>query len=67
MYIGVSAFVLNAVVATVVTLVLRAFRVKDTTDATRASDYGADENDPKVVAIEQQQPPLEPELDGRGS
>jgi SSS family solute:Na+ symporter len=66
-YIGVSAFVLNALVAVVVTLVLRLFKVKDTTDATRPSDYGADENDPKVVAIEHRQPPLEPELDSRGS
>jgi hypothetical protein len=41
--------------------------VKDTTDATRPSDYGADENDPKVAAIEQRQPPLEPELDSRGA
>jgi SSS family solute:Na+ symporter len=59
--------VLNALVAVVVTLVLRLFKVKDTTDATRPSDYGADENDPKVAAIEQRQPPLEPELDSRGA
>jgi solute:Na+ symporter, SSS family len=52
-YIGISAFVLNAVVAVVVTLILKAFRVRDTTDATRASDYGADENDPKVVAVDE--------------
>jgi SSS family solute:Na+ symporter len=66
-YIGVSAFVLNAVVAVVVTLVLRLFKVKDTKDATRPSDYGADENDPKVAEIEQRQPPLEPEFDSRGA
>ena len=64
-YIGASAFVLNAVVAVVVTLILRAFKVKDTTDSTRASDYGADETDPKVIAAEDVQPPLHPELDER--
>ncbi|HWU46701.1 MAG TPA: sodium:solute symporter [Humibacter sp.] len=62
-YIGVSAFVVNAVVAVVVTLVLRAFKVADTADATRPSDFGADENDPKVVAIEKVQPPLNPDVD----
>ncbi|QAY58610.1 sodium:solute symporter [Microbacterium protaetiae] len=51
-YIGVSAFVVNAVVAVVITLILRAFKVQDTTDSTRRSDYGADENDPKVKEIE---------------
>jgi len=53
-YIGVSAFVLNAVVAVVLTLILRAARVEDTADATRAGDYGADENDPTVVQIERE-------------
>ncbi|MEQ6897415.1 sodium:solute symporter [Microbacterium sp. KR10-403] len=51
-YIGVSAFVVNALVAVVVTLILRAFKVTDTGDTTKPSDYGADENDPKVVEIE---------------
>ncbi|WEG09987.1 sodium:solute symporter [Microbacterium horticulturae] len=51
-YIGVSAFVVNALVAVVVTLILRAFKVTDTADATKRSDYGADENDPKVIEIE---------------
>nr|WP_274637976.1 sodium:solute symporter [Microbacterium bovistercoris] len=53
-YIGVSAFALNAVVAVVLTLILRAFKVKDTADSTRRSDYGADEDDPKVAEIERQ-------------
>lgn len=53
-YIGVSAFVINAVVAVVVTLVLRAVKVRDTGDATRPSDYGADESDPTVAEIEAQ-------------
>jgi SSS family solute:Na+ symporter len=64
-YIGVSAFVINAVVAAVVTVVLRLLKVRDTADATRPSDYGADENDPKVIELEQSQPPLDPELDAR--
>ncbi|WP_308493445.1 monocarboxylate uptake permease MctP [Microbacterium terrisoli] len=51
-YIGVSAFVVNAVIAVGLTLILRAFKVKDTGDTTRPSDYGADEHDPKVVEIE---------------
>ncbi|WP_290427314.1 hypothetical protein [Microbacterium elymi] len=49
-----SAFALNAVVAVVLTLILRAFKVKDTADSTRRSDYGADEDDPKVAEIERQ-------------
>jgi Na+/proline symporter len=65
-YIGVSAFVVNALVAVVLTLILRAFRVVDTGDVTRPSDFGADENDPKVVAVEKMQPPLDPDLDVRG-
>jgi SSS family solute:Na+ symporter len=55
-YIGVSAFVLNALVAVLGTLLLRAFRVKDSADLTQPSDYGADEDDPKVVRIEEAQP-----------
>ncbi|WP_269467410.1 monocarboxylate uptake permease MctP [Arthrobacter dokdonensis] len=50
-YIAVTAFVLNAVVALVVTLVLRALKVPDGKDITRASDYGADEDDPEVRAF----------------
>ncbi|WP_051191629.1 monocarboxylate uptake permease MctP [Microbacterium luticocti] len=53
-YIGVSAFVINAVVATVLTLILRLAKVVDATDSTRASDYGADEHDPKVIEIEKE-------------
>jgi SSS family solute:Na+ symporter len=52
-YIGVSAFAVNAVVAVVLTLILRAFKVNDSADdVTKRSDYGADENDPKVIEIE---------------
>jgi SSS family solute:Na+ symporter len=51
-YIGISAFVVNAVVTVVLTLILKAVRVKDTSDTTRPSDYGADEDDPKVIDLE---------------
>lgn len=51
-YIAVSAFVLNLVVAVVLTLVFRAFKVPQGVDKTRSSDYGADETDPKVKQIE---------------
>ncbi|GAA4155050.1 sodium:solute symporter family protein [Gryllotalpicola daejeonensis] len=59
-YIGVTAFLLNAVIAVLGTLILRAFRVKDVADQTRPSDFDADENDPKVVEIERSEPLLEP-------
>jgi len=62
-YIGVSAFAINAVVSVVLTLILRAVKVKDSGDATRPSDFGADVDDPKVIAIEKEQPPLDPEVD----
>jgi SSS family solute:Na+ symporter len=51
-YIGVSAFVVNAVVTVVLTLIFRAARVKDTTDGTRPSDHGADEDDATVIDFE---------------
>lgn len=51
-YIGVSAFVINAVVSVGLTLILKAVRLRDTDDATRASDYGADEDDPTIKQIE---------------
>jgi solute:Na+ symporter, SSS family len=59
-YIAVSAFVLNLVVAVVLTLVLRALKVPQGEDKTRRSDYGADETDPKVVEIERTQRFVEP-------
>jgi SSS family solute:Na+ symporter len=59
-YIAVSAFVLNLVVAVVLTLVLRALKVPQGEDKTRPSDYGADETDPKVVEIERTQRFVEP-------
>ena len=60
-YIAVSAFVLNLVVAVVLTLVLRALKVPQGEDRTRRSDYGADETDPKVAEIERTQRFVEPE------
>jgi SSS family solute:Na+ symporter len=51
-YIGVTAFVLNLLVSAIATLVLRAMHVKVGADITQPSDYGADEHDPKVEAIE---------------
>jgi hypothetical protein len=59
-YIAVSAFVLNLVVAVVLTLVLRALKVPQGEDKTRRSDCGADETDPKVVEIERTQRFVEP-------
>ncbi|MBD1542694.1 sodium:solute symporter [Arthrobacter sp. IA7] len=59
-YIAVSAFVLNLLVAVVLTLVLRALKVPRGEDKTRPSDYGADETDPKVAEIERTQRFVEP-------
>ncbi|MFP3461599.1 sodium:solute symporter [Arthrobacter globiformis] len=59
-YIAVSAFVLNLLVAVVLTLVLRALKVPKGEDKTRRSDYGADETDPKVAEIERTQRFVEP-------
>jgi SSS family solute:Na+ symporter len=49
-YIALTAFVLNIVVAVVVTLVLNAAKVSNGTDATVPGDYYADAGDPKVDA-----------------
>jgi SSS family solute:Na+ symporter len=59
-YIAVSAFVLNLVVAAVLTLVFRALKVPQGIDSTRHSDYGADETDPKVRQIEATAGPTSP-------
>ena len=47
-YIAVTAFVLNVVVAAVLTLILRAAKVPAGVDATQPADYFADEGDPRV-------------------
>lgn len=48
-YIAITAFVMNAVVAVGLTVIFRLLKVKDGKDITTASDYGADETDPKVA------------------
>ena len=47
-YIAMTAFVLNLIVAAVVTVALRAAKVPDGVDATQPSDYHADAGDPRV-------------------
>jgi solute:Na+ symporter, SSS family len=47
-YIALTAFVLNVVVAAVLTLALNAAKVSNGTDRTEASDYFADHGDPRV-------------------
>jgi SSS family solute:Na+ symporter len=49
-YIALTAFVLNVLVAVVLTLVLNALKVGNGVDATVAGDYFADEGDPRVDA-----------------
>ncbi|MGW2189354.1 monocarboxylate uptake permease MctP [Streptomyces sp. NPDC001719] len=48
-YIGLTAFVLNVLVAVVLTLVFKAVGVPDGVDETKASDYTADVGDPGVA------------------
>jgi solute:Na+ symporter, SSS family len=48
-YIALTAFVLNVVVAVLLTLVLRALKVEEGDDATHPSDYHADAGDPGVI------------------
>lgn len=50
-YIAMTAFVLNVVVAVVLTLVLRALKVPAGRDATEPADYEADAGDPRVGEI----------------
>ncbi|MCC3772972.1 monocarboxylate uptake permease MctP [Streptomyces sp. UNOC14_S4] len=49
-YIGLTAFVLNVVVAVVLTFAFKAFRVPDGVDETSPSDYTADAGDEGVRA-----------------
>ena len=56
-YIGLTAFVLNVLVAVVLTLVLRAAKVSNGTDLTVQSDYFADIGQPGVLrTVEESQP-----------
>jgi SSS family solute:Na+ symporter len=50
-YIAVVAFAVNLIVAAVLTVVFRAMKLADGKDITRSSDYGANEDDPKVVKV----------------
>jgi len=47
-YIAMTAFVLNVVVAVVLTVVLQLLKVSNGSDSTRTSDYYADAGDPRV-------------------
>jgi SSS family solute:Na+ symporter len=56
-YIGLTAFVVNVLVAVVLTLILRAAKVSNGTDLTAQSDYFADLGDPGVQrTVEESQP-----------
>jgi SSS family solute:Na+ symporter len=50
-YVGIVALAANLIVAVVVTMILRAAKVKDGRDSTRGRDYHADEGDPKLREI----------------
>jgi len=47
-YIGLTAFTINVLTATALTLVLKALKVPNGSDETVAGDYFADEGDPRV-------------------
>jgi SSS family solute:Na+ symporter len=59
-YIAIVAFAINLIVAAVLSVVFRAMKLPDGKDITRHSDYGADENDPKVAQIQREYPLAEP-------
>ncbi len=61
-YIAVTAFVINAIVSVVLTLVFRAVKLKDGVDKTTTSDYGADSDDPKVSELEKKVSWTDPSL-----
>jgi SSS family solute:Na+ symporter len=52
MYVGMLALAVNVVVAVAGTVVCKAAKLADGEDATRTSDYLADEGDPKVKDLE---------------
>jgi SSS family solute:Na+ symporter len=58
-YIALTAFVINLVIAVVLTLILRALKAPAGTDLTQPEDYWADEGDPRIVPL--------PELSGSGT
>ena len=61
-YIAVTAFVLNVVVAAIMTLILRAAKAPAGVDSTQPADYFADEGDPRVKPM----PPSFEELAAEG-
>jgi SSS family solute:Na+ symporter len=52
-YIALTAFVLNVLVAVVLSAVLNALKVSNGTDATEPGDYHADAGDPRVAPLPQ--------------
>jgi SSS family solute:Na+ symporter len=50
-YVGFVAVLVNLLIAVIGTLILRAGKVPEGTDATVADDYFADENDPRVEPL----------------
>ena len=52
-YIALTAFVINVIVAVVLTFVFRATKTPDGVDQTEPSDYYADEGDPRVQPIDE--------------
>jgi len=52
-YIALTAFVINIIVAAVLTFVFRAVKAPEGVDQTEPSDYYADEGDPRVQPIDE--------------
>ncbi|MGN6246465.1 MAG: monocarboxylate uptake permease MctP [Motilibacteraceae bacterium] len=50
-YLALTAFVINVVVAAVLTVILRALKAPEGRDATIPDDYHADEGDPRVAPL----------------
>src|SRR3954467_343668 len=59
-YIALTAFVLNVLVAVVLTFVFRSLRVAEGVDETRPGDYHADAGDPGVVDVLEGEPGTAP-------
>jgi solute:Na+ symporter, SSS family len=59
-YIALTAFVLNVLVAVLLTLVLRAAKVPPGSDETSPSDYHADAGDPGVQEVLEGEPGTAP-------
>ena len=59
-YIALTAFVVNIVVAVVLTYVFRAMKITNGTDQTDPSDYRADAGDPGVEDVLEGEPGTAP-------